>query len=87
MMDIIFSLFILAIFLVIIFYNTRRAPVTGRDDLLKRLNGMRGIFAIEIVIGHVIRYEDTILYPLGKFMIISVAFFFFVSAFGMVKAF
>lgn len=48
----------------------------GRNDLLKRLNSMRGIFAIEIVIGHVIRYENTILYPLGKFMIISVAFSF-----------
>lgn len=87
MADIIFSIFILAIFYFIIFYNTKRSPVSGRDDLLKRLNSMRGIFAVEIVIGHVVRYENTILYPLGKFMIISVAFFFFVSAFGMVISF
>lgn len=87
MVDIVFSIFILTFFLIIIFYDIRRAPVTGRDDLLKRLNSMRGVFAAEIVVGHVIRYENIILYPLGKFMIISVAFFFFVSAFGMVKAF
>lgn len=49
------------------------------------MNALRGIFAIEIVIGHVVRYENTWLYPFGKFMIISVAFFFFVSAFGMVS--
>lgn len=81
MADIIFSIFILAIFYFIIFYNTKRSPVSGRDDLLKRLNSMRGIFAVEIVIGHVVRYENTILYPLGKFMIISVAFFFFCFSF------
>lgn len=34
-----------------------------------------------------IRYDKTILYPLGKFMIISVAFFFFVSAFGLSYSF
>lgn len=87
MTDIIFSIFILAIFFFISFYDTKREFVNGRDDLLIRLNSMRGIFSIEIVIGHVIRYEKTILYPLGKFMIISVGFFFFVSAFGMVKSF
>ena len=38
-------------------------------------------------IGHVVRYEHTILFSLGKFMICSVAFFYFVSAFGMAVSF
>lgn len=59
----------------------------NREKTLKQLNALRGLFALEIIIGHSIRYEIGILYPLGKFMICSVAFFFFVSAYGMVISF
>lgn len=58
-----------------------------RESSLQNLNNLRGLFAIEIVMGHIVRYENTILFPFGKFMICSVAFFFFVSAFGMAVSF
>lgn len=58
-----------------------------KNIYLNRLNSLRGLFALEIVIGHVVRSEDTILFLFGKFMIISVAFFFFVSGFGLVSSY
>lgn len=57
--------------------------MTEKDRYFLRLNSLRGIFAFEIVIGHVVRSEDTGLFLFGKFMIISVAFFFFVSGMGL----
>ena len=85
MNSLIFSLCILLLFVLLIFWNCKRQPDRNlsRESYLQNLNNLRGLFALEIVIGHVIRYEQTILYPMGKFMICSVAFFFFVSAFGM----
>lgn len=87
MESIIYALFVWALFFIITFYGIRKSAVKDRGDYLVRLNSMRGIFAMDVVIGHVIRYENTLLYPLGKFMMISVAFFFFISAFGMVVSF
>ena len=88
MMDIIYSCVVLAVLALILLVGakTEDSSVEAKTTLL-RLNNLRGIFALEIVIGHVIRYEKTLLFPLGRFMIISVAFFFFVSAFGMVQSF
>lgn len=43
--------------------------------------------ALEIIIGHVVRYENSILLPLGKFMLVGVAFFFFVSGWGLCKSY
>lgn len=82
-----YPILVFIIFFIIVFGGMKKQAVDGRRGYLVRLNRMRGLFAIEIVIGHVIRYEDTILYPFGKAMIISVAFFFFISAFGMVVSF
>lgn len=81
----IFSFCVLFAFSLIVFWNCKKHSSSHltREFYLQNLNNLRGIFALEIVIGHVVRYEQTILYPLGKFMICSVAFFFFVSAFGM----
>ena len=56
-------------------------------EQLKSLNTLRGLFALEIIIGHVVRHENTPLSLLGKFMICSVAYFFFVSAFGLVESY
>lgn len=85
MYSLILSICILLFFVYIIFGNCEKhsSHNISRESCLTYLNRLRGIFAIEIVIGHVVRDEQTILYPLGKFMICSVAFFFFVSAFGM----
>lgn len=85
MYSLIFSSCILSLFALLIFWNCKRQSDRNlsRESYLQNLNNLRGLFALEIVIGHVIRYEQTILYPMEKFMICSVAFFFFVSAFGM----
>ncbi|MBO5057642.1 MAG: acyltransferase family protein [Lachnospiraceae bacterium] len=87
MVNIVYSLVVWTLFLLISLCGIHYKHADKKEDYFLRLNSFRGIFALEIVIGHVIRYEATLLYPLGKFMIISVAFFFFVSAFGMVKSF
>lgn len=89
MYSFIFSLCILLFFILIVFWKAEKnVPQNlSKDSYLQSLNNLRGIFAIEVVIGHVVRYEHTILYPMGKFMICSVAFFFFVSAFGMAVSF
>lgn len=83
----IFDLMVYAIFAVICLFQIQLDQTQDERAYLSKLNGLRGIFAIEIVVGHVIRFDSTYLYPLGKFMIISVAFFFFVSGFGMVYSF
>lgn len=80
MESIIYALFVWALFFIITFYGIRKSAVKDSGDYLVRLNSMRGIFAMDVAIGHVIRYENTLLYPLGKFMI-SVAFFFFYFGF------
>lgn len=82
-----YPILVYVIFLILIFGGMKKQAADSRREYLARLNSMRGLFAIEIVIGHVIRYDNTILYPFGKAMIISVAFFFFISAFGMVVSF
>lgn len=82
-----FSFVIYVLFAALALVGIKREKVKTEGDYLRKLNYLRGIFAVEIVIGHVVRYENTILYPLGKFMIISVAFFFFVSAMGLLNSF
>lgn len=78
---------VLAAVAALIFWGCRRERVTDHDKYMVRMNQLRGLFALEIVIGHVVRDSRTILYPLGKMMIISVAFFFFVSGYGLAGSF
>lgn len=54
-----------------------------QDSKLSKMNMLRGLFALEIVLGHVVRHEAGPIVLLGRFMICSVAFFFFVSGYGM----
>lgn len=51
------------------------------------MNLLRGLFALEIIVGHCVRQETGLLLPLGKFMIVSVAFYFFVSGYGLARSF
>lgn len=84
----IFDLLIYGLLLLLLLWNGK--PGKYADDkkqVLENLNALRGIFAVEIIIGHGIRYEQSVLYPLGKFMICSVAFFFFISAMGLTISF
>ena len=84
-----YSLLILTAFSCLILWGCKKqSPGTlSRKSCLQNFNNLRGLFALEIVLGHIVRYENTILFPLGKFMICSVAFFYFVSAFGMAISF
>lgn len=83
-----FSVFILILIACLILWGCKKQTTAlSRENCLQNLNDLRGLFALEIVLGHVVRYEHTILFPLGKFMICSVAFFYFVSAFGMAVSF
>lgn len=87
MADVCFCSVIVILFLMIGIGKGSYERVCIKEETLSRFNNLRGIFALEVVIGHVIRYERTILYPFGKFMIITVAFFFFVSAFGLIVSY
>lgn len=86
-MNLLFDAAVYLIFLAICLVGIKVENGEDKKAYLTKLNTLRGIFALEIVVGHVIRFDSTFLYPLGKFMIISVAFFFFVSAFGMACSF
>ena len=86
-MDIILSLLVYAAFAALFLTGIKRAPSLSRDECYKRLNDLRGIMALEIVIGHVVRYENSYLMPFGKFMLIGVGFFFFVSGWGLCKSY
>lgn len=86
-MNFLLNIGVLVLFALLILYGAKYRPIQTNEDYFYRLNHMRGIFALEIVIGHVVRYVPSILYPLGKMMIVSVAFYFFVSAYGLSRSF
>ena len=65
-------------------WGIAKRNICDGSELLKRLNLLRGLFAIEILIGHVgNQAPQSILYPFAKFMIIAVGFFFFISGYGI----
>lgn len=82
-----FTLLVYAMFVFFLLFGVRIGKIDEEGVCFRRFNSLRGLFALEIVIGHVIRYEATLLYPLGKFMIVSVAFFFFVSGWGLCRSY
>lgn len=86
-MEILLQLLVYLLFVIIFFSGIRKEGTLSGDECYKRLNTMRGIWALEIIIGHVVRHEDSILFPLGKFMLVGVAFFFFMSGWGLCKSF
>ena len=86
-MEIILSFFVYAIFASIFLVGIKKDRSLSGEECYKHLNGMRGIMALEIIIGHVVRYEHTYLFPFGKFMLVGVGFFFFVSGWGLCRSF
>ena len=82
-----FCIIIYAILIFIILGGIKKNSSHGCDELLKTLNSLRGIFALDIIIGHCVRYESCPLSPLGNFMLISVGFFFFVSGMGITRSY
>lgn len=85
--DLFYTIFIFIILVAITLCGARHRKCIDIRDSISRVNMFRGVFALEIVIGHIVRYENTLLKLLGNFMIISVAYFFFVSAIGMVNSY
>lgn len=84
------SVFCIAIYIFLAFillFQVKRNDIPKKDDLFFSLNSLRGIFALEIVIGHCVRYESCPLTPLGNFMLISVGYFFFVSGYGLARSY
>ena len=77
-----------AVFLILVLAGIKTdRTLPDEKEALSRLNRLRGVFALEVIAGHVVRYENCLLFPFGKFMICSVAFFFFVSGFGLAHSF
>lgn len=83
----IFSIMIYILFIGLLIIPVRSPQNVDEPYCFTAFNSLRGLFALEIIIGHVIRDEKTLLYPLGKFMMVSVAYFFFVSAYGLIRSF
>lgn len=82
--NIVFDVVIYALFISIIIFGVKKRENYSESAVLGNLNNLRGIFAVEVLIGHVVQYQSgTLLYPLSLFMMCSVGFFFFISAYSM----
>lgn len=87
MINNIIYIFIYLSLIFILFFRFKKQAVAGQNDFFLRINSLRGLFALEIILGHCTRYDSTLLTPLGNFMLISVGFFFFVSGFGLMRSY
>jgi len=87
MFNIIFCLLIYVLFAFVVLFGVHTKKSEGITDDLSRLNLLRGLFALEVVVGHCVRYETTLLSPFGNFMLVSVGFFFFISGFGLAHSY
>mgnify|MGYP004648965571 CR=1 FL=1 len=69
----------------IILYRCEREKLNFNieSEYLDRLNSLRGVFALDIIIGHVAGHGMIPLMPFEKFSIVSVFGFFFLSGSGM----
>lgn len=82
-----FCIFIYALLAFVLFYKIRLRKSPSDTDLFYSLNSLRGIFALDILLGHCVRYEKCFLSPLGSFMLVSVGFFFFVSGYSVTRSY
>lgn len=87
MFDLTYCITIYICFFLLIILSIRISPDIAYNKALDRFNALRGLFAIEIIIGHSIQPYETMLSPFKHFMCLSVAFFFFISAYGMTRSF
>lgn len=57
------------------------------DEFFVRLNALRGVFAIVVLLSHVWGYTGLVfLVPFNKIVTIAVTFFFFLSGYGMLRS-
>ena len=82
-----YELTTLAILFFVLVFNIKFRKVND-CEWISRLNHLRGIAAIVIILGHVARYETfTIINYTRQFAYIIVSYFFFVSGLGLAKSF
>lgn len=76
-------------FAIFVFWGCKKDEInlSEKDTYLQRMNLLRGIFALDIIIGHVAGQNMIALMPFEKFSIVSVAGFFFLSGFGLSNSF
>lgn len=84
MSDLIYTVIVLLLFFSIAFIGIKKNDNQDISTMLTKYNSLRGLLAIEVLLGHVVQNESgTNLTIFTSFMIVSVGFFFFVSSFGM----
>lgn len=83
-----FDLIVYLLFLMLLLCGCTRQHNNECDNMFTSMNGLRGLFAIEIVVGHAVGGRgDLFLSMLRDFMLIGVSFFFFVSGFGLARSY
>lgn len=65
----------------------RRVPDAAHPYPTADCNALRGFFALVILIGHCARESSGLLSLFGKFMIIAVSFYFFMSGYGLARSY
>lgn len=73
------------IYAVLVIYGIQKKSIDIHEkaEYLTRLNSLRGLLALDIIIGHVAGQNMFPLMPFEKFSIVSVASFFFLSGMGL----
>lgn len=81
----IYSVYIM--FILIILIGVKKEKAIEKENYFQRMNLLRGLFALDIIIGHVAGQNMLPLMPFEKFSIISVAGFFFLSGSGLANSY
>lgn len=82
-----FSLIVYLLLAALLLVGLRRRPAGESGFPTGDANALRGFFALIILLGHCARESGGGLLPLGKFMIVAVAFYFFVSGYGLARSY
>lgn len=66
----------------------RKAYCESEEDMLVRLNALRGPLALVVLLSHIWSYTGfAVLVPFNKIVTIAVAFFFFLSGYGLMMSY
>ena len=87
MIDYAFCLTVYCLFATLFLFGIKRSEDCSCEGFFSTINSLRGLFAVEIIIGHCVRYTSTPLTPFGNFMLISVGYFYFVSGYGLSRSY
>lgn len=81
--------FVYIFFAVLVLYGIRKdkIDILHKELYFNRLNSLRGLLALDIIIGHAAGHNMLPLMPFEKFSIVSVAAFFFLSGSGLANSY